>query len=127
MSAECTTALQSLMLAQAQECFVLKVARDKMKPINVAKLAMQASDLYADAYSNMIVGSVKEMWDKSWLAIVSSKQAHLHGYAQHYMALQCKTDKKFGSSIARMQKALELLKEADRKGSGYFQTKVCQS
>ena len=25
---------------------------------------MQASDLYADAYSNMLVGSVKQQWEK---------------------------------------------------------------
>ena len=35
-----------------------------MKPVNVAKLAMQASDLYADACTNMMVAGVKEMWDK---------------------------------------------------------------
>ncbi len=37
---------------------------DKIKDAVVAKVAMQASDLYADAYSNMQVGSVKSMWDK---------------------------------------------------------------
>ncbi len=37
---------------------------DKIKDAVVAKIAMQASDLYADAYSNMQVGSVKSMWDK---------------------------------------------------------------
>ena len=30
----------------------------------VAKIAMQAADLYADALSNMQVGSIKSMWDK---------------------------------------------------------------
>ncbi len=30
----------------------------------IAKVAMQASDLYADAYSSMHVGSVKQQWDK---------------------------------------------------------------
>ena len=37
---------------------------DKMKALSVAKLAMQAADLYADAYSNMILGGVKDMWEK---------------------------------------------------------------
>ena len=35
-----------------------------MKDKVFAKLAMQASDLYADAYSNMLVGTVKQQWDK---------------------------------------------------------------
>ena len=30
----------------------------------IAKIAMQAADLYADAYSSMQVGSVKNMWEK---------------------------------------------------------------
>ena len=37
---------------------------DKLKDAVIAKIAMQAADLYADAYSNMQVGSVKQMWDK---------------------------------------------------------------
>lgn len=39
-------------------------ATDKLKDAIIAKIAMQAADLYADAYSNMQVGSVKQMWDK---------------------------------------------------------------
>ena len=42
---------------------------DKIKDAVIAKIAMQASDLYADAYSNMLVGSVKQQWDKVWLKI----------------------------------------------------------
>jgi len=64
LSAESTTALVQLMLAQAQESFCIKAARDKIKDAVIAKIAMQASDLYADAYSNMLVGSVKQQWDK---------------------------------------------------------------
>ena len=37
---------------------------DKLKDAIIAKIAMQAADLYADAYSNMQVGAVKQMWDK---------------------------------------------------------------
>ncbi len=45
---------------------------DKIKDAVVAKVAMQASDLYADAYSNMQVGSVKSMWDKVCNEVYSS-------------------------------------------------------
>ena len=37
---------------------------DKIKDLLIAKIAMQCSDLYADAYSSMQVGSVKPIWDK---------------------------------------------------------------
>lgn len=37
---------------------------DKIKDQVFAKVAMQAADLYADALSNMQVGSIRSMWDK---------------------------------------------------------------
>ena len=40
------------------------VCLDKIKDQVVAKIAMQAADLYADALTNMQVGSIKSMWDK---------------------------------------------------------------
>ena len=39
---------------------------DKMKDAMVAKVAMQASDLFADAANNMQVGQVKSLWEKVW-------------------------------------------------------------
>lgn len=38
---------------------------DRIKDQVIAKIAMQAADLYADALSNMQVGSIKSMWDKA--------------------------------------------------------------
>lgn len=40
------------------------VFTDKIKDQVIAKIAMQASDLYADALINMQVGSIKSMWDR---------------------------------------------------------------
>lgn len=42
--------LESLMLAQAQECFLLKAIVDKKSPSVISKLAAQAGDLYDQAY-----------------------------------------------------------------------------
>ena len=127
LSAESTTALMQLMLAQAQESFCIKACKgcsilaisisisriylslylsailclsisiclsiyyvyptislslslsythththtlyvhtltDRIKDLLIAKIAMQCSDLYAEAYSNMQVGTVKALWEK---------------------------------------------------------------
>lgn len=37
---------------------------DKIKDVLIAKIAMQCSDLYADAYSSMQVGTIKAIWEK---------------------------------------------------------------
>ena len=42
----------------------LCVCVDKIKDHVIAKIAMQAADLYADALTNMQVGNIKSMWDK---------------------------------------------------------------
>ncbi|XP_064396654.1 programmed cell death 6-interacting protein-like isoform X2 [Halichondria panicea] len=120
LSAESTTALIQLMLGQAQETFCIKASRDKIKDAVVAKVAMQASDLYADAYSNMQVGSVKSMWDKSWLQIVVAKQLYFHAVAQHRLGKVAQADKSFGTAVARMGKAVALLQEAEKRGEGAF-------
>ena len=43
---------------------------DRIKDLVIAKIAMQAADLYADALSNMQVGSIKSMWDKVCFLLV---------------------------------------------------------
>ena len=43
---------------------VFVVAIDKIKDQVIAKIAMQATDLYADALTNMQAVSVRNMWDK---------------------------------------------------------------
>jgi len=42
---------------------------DKMKDAMIAKIAMQASDLFADVANNMQVGNVKSLWDKVGVAV----------------------------------------------------------
>jgi programmed cell death 6-interacting protein len=120
LSAESTTALQQLMLAQAQESFCIKACKDRIKDLLVAKIAMQCSDLYAEAYSNMQVGTVKGMWEKGWLATASAKQAYFHCVAQHRMGLVAQSNKNHGEAVARMKRAVELLSDSEKKGEGVF-------
>lgn len=71
LSADVVSALSALMLAQAQEIFVTKAVQDKMKDAIVAKLCVQAEDMFADALRQMQRDTVKHLWDKEWLPIVS--------------------------------------------------------
>lgn len=43
----------SLMLAQAQELFYIKAVREKMQDKNVAKIAAQCTEFYADALKTL--------------------------------------------------------------------------
>jgi len=70
LSAPALSVLSTLMLAQAQEIFVYKAIQDKMKDAIIAKLAMQAEDLYAETL-HVMQKETKVYWEKDWLSTVS--------------------------------------------------------
>ncbi len=65
------SALSAVMLAQAQEIFVTKAIRDKMKDSIIAKLSIQAEAMFADALLKMTKDKVKYLWERSWMTDVS--------------------------------------------------------
>lgn len=119
-------ALGALMLAQAQDSIVRKAMNDKMKPGVVAKLALQCSDLYADAMKLLGLESIKSLWPKDWLNSVSGRQAAFHGIAQYQQSLVSKEAKDFGEEIARLRHSKDLLTAAESRGSQTFAFKDVQ-
>uniref|UniRef100_A0A8D8W3V9 Programmed cell death 6-interacting protein n=1 Tax=Cacopsylla melanoneura TaxID=428564 RepID=A0A8D8W3V9_9HEMI len=121
MNADTLAALSTLMLAQAQETFVHKAIHDRMKDAILAKLCAQCEDYYADAMRLMSKDSLKQMWDKEWVQMVSGKQAALHAMTHYYQGLVCKQNKEIGEEIARLQCAVDLFREAQaRSGRPQF-------
>jgi len=115
---ETLSVLTALCLAQAQEMVVQKALKDKMKDNIVAKLSAHADDLYADVLKNMQKESVRGLWDRDWLPIVSGKQALYNGIAQYHQSRVCNADKSIGEEISRLQYSVELFNAAaTRSGS----------
>jgi programmed cell death 6-interacting protein len=101
--------LASLCLAQAQEMVVQKAIKDSMKDNIVAKLAGHADDLFAEVMKVMQKESVRTLWDKEWLALVSGKQALYNGLSQFHQSKVCNAAKSVGEEISRLQYAQQLL------------------
>ncbi|ESO09518.1 hypothetical protein HELRODRAFT_185356 [Helobdella robusta] len=113
-------ALSALMLAQSQDCFVRKATNDKMKPAVIAKLAMQCSELYADAHKLLQLESIKQIWPKDWLLSVAGKQSAYFAMAEYYQSQVSKESKDFGEEIARLKHSKELIMASEMRSGAQF-------
>ncbi|KAH7931444.1 hypothetical protein HPB52_025674 [Rhipicephalus sanguineus] len=120
LEADTVSALQALMLAQAQESFFRKATADKMKDMIIAKVASQCEELYGDAAKQMGRDSLKSIWDREWLPIVVSKQAAFGAIAQYHQALLCHANKNVGEELARLQHAMDLMKTSEAQAGPSF-------
>lgn len=102
--------LSSLMLAQAQEIFILKAIKDSVKDQLIAKLCCQCEEMYADVLKSMQKDSIRALWDKEWIPIVAGKQAAFHGLTMLHMSFVNRAEKRVGQEISRLRKAVELFK-----------------
>ncbi|CAH1241324.1 PDCD6IP [Branchiostoma lanceolatum] len=118
LSLEMLSTLSVVMLAQAQEAILLKSIQDKMKEAIIAKLSMQASDLYSDAMKQAQNPHFGDLLPKEWIPTLAGKQAMYHAQAEYHMSLLAKKNKNIGEEIARLKHALELAKTgSSRAGS----------
>lgn len=107
--------LSNLMLAQAQEIFIVKAIKDNMKEAIIAKLSCQCEDLYAETLRGMQKDSIRSLWEKEWIATVAGKQAGFHAMTQLYQSMVCRANQAIGEEIARLQNAIELFKAAQSR------------
>ncbi|XP_065667183.1 programmed cell death 6-interacting protein [Hydra vulgaris] len=110
-SISCLTALVSIMLAQAQDCFYQKASSDKMKDAVVAKIAMQTSDFYQDANRNAAHYETKGLWEKDWIPVLQAKQSYFAAAAEFHQSKVNEASNKYGERVARLQKAEKLIND----------------
>ncbi|KAG8227246.1 hypothetical protein J437_LFUL003977 [Ladona fulva] len=95
--------LSSLMMAQAQEIFVLKAIHDRMKDMIIAKLSSQCVEMYEEVAKQMQKENLKPLWDKDWIPTVCAKQGIYEGIAEYHKSLACKEASAVGEEIARLE------------------------
>ncbi|KAF6206279.1 hypothetical protein GE061_017508 [Apolygus lucorum] len=117
LTAETLTALSALLLAQAQEVIFHKAIHDQMKDAVIAKLCAQCTEFYAEAMVALQKDSVRNIIDKDWVPLIAGKQAAFIGLAHYFQSIVAKNSKHMGEEIARLQKALELLRCAQQRSS----------
>ncbi|KAI9815101.1 MAG: pH-response regulator protein palA/rim20 [Pycnora praestabilis] len=105
--------LESLLLAQAQECFWQKAVKDGLKDASIAKLAAKVSDLYDQAGE---FGVKSDTISSEWIHHMTAKHHHFAAAAQYRQACDCLEKRKYGEEVARLKDSLLCVNEALKEG-----------
>ena len=119
LSRDTVKTLIHVMLAQAQEVFLEKQVADGKKPGLLAKLAAQAAYLHSQAVEGVQDNVSRAVFDRTWLTVTQIKAAHMGSLAEYYQALVDGDGNAHGTSIARLQIAEKLGKNASSLAKGF--------
>ncbi|PWA02065.1 hypothetical protein BB558_001806 [Smittium angustum] len=111
MSTLIVSVLENLMIAQAQECTFRKVINDKMKDVNVAKVAKGVSELYQVCLDSVRNNSIKQGLLVGWEDEFIFKVGYFEAVSHYRMACDRLSSGKYGEEIACLQVASSCLQK----------------
>ncbi|KIV79254.1 hypothetical protein PV11_06823 [Exophiala sideris] len=100
--------LQSMCLAQAQECFWQITVKKNMSDGTVAKLAAKVSDYYIMAADT---GRQSRAVSTEWIHHFQAKHHHFAAAAQYRQSRYCLQNKQYGEEIARLKDSVQCVNE----------------
>ena len=103
------TALNYLMLAQAQEAFWFKAVKDSHKDSLIAKLALQVSELYDTASKH---AHTSEIIRTDWVEHLKSKSLYFSAVAHYRNSIALGEKEAYGAQIKSLQESLKHLNKA---------------
>ncbi|KAJ2725156.1 pH-response regulator protein palA/rim20 [Coemansia sp. D1744] len=107
MSAYMLTALENLMLCQAQECVWHRSALSRMKDANIARIATHVAELYEQAMQSASQGSLTGTIPNGWVDHLKVKGLYFRAEAQQRKSMSCLASSQYGEEVARLQAAQE--------------------
>lgn len=109
LSQDTVKAFTKLMLAQAQETFVMRFLSDSnSKPSMIAKLAKAASNLYKTAGDSLLEILQKQSWgNKSWHQFCQVKAKYMFGIALENQSKHYESTGKYGESLSCLRQAVD--------------------
>ncbi|KAJ6768742.1 PCD6 INTERACTING PROTEIN-RELATED [Salix koriyanagi] len=118
LSVECVGMLERLMLAQAQECVFENTIAKGSTPGVCAKISRQVGLYYEEALAALSVASLKDHFDKGWIAHVQLKAALFYAEACYRYSLELHEKEEIAEEIARLKSGSSMLSEVKKSSRG---------
>ncbi|KAJ2848241.1 bck1-like resistance to osmotic shock [Coemansia brasiliensis] len=118
---EAVNALDSIMLAQAQECALIRAQLEKKKDVTVSKLAQQAALMYSGVFDS--VKSISDSYlPRGWVLLIETKLRYYQAMAQYHEARAENSKDHYGIAIARFSLAEQHAREATKLVGQFAET-----
>ncbi|KAJ2782335.1 bck1-like resistance to osmotic shock [Coemansia interrupta] len=119
---ETVNVLNGMMMAQAQECALIKSRLEKKKANTLSKLAQQAALMYSNVYDNLKAIIDSHQLPRGWLLLTETKLRYYQAMAQYHEAHVDESKNRYGTSIARYSLADQHAREATKLVGQFTET-----
>ncbi|KAJ2735389.1 bck1-like resistance to osmotic shock [Coemansia sp. BCRC 34962] len=119
---ETVNVLNGIMLAQAQECALIKCRLEKKKDATLSKIAQQAALMYSSVFDNLKSIISSHQLPRGWLLLVETKLRYYQAMAQYHEAHAEEAKSRYGVAIARYSLADQHAREAAKLVSQFSET-----
>lgn len=119
---ETVNVLSAIMLAQAQECALVKSRLEKKKDATLSKLAQQAGTMYSNTFDNVKAIIDTHQLPRGWLLLVEAKMRYYKAMAQYHVAHADQHKNRHGIAIARYSLAEQHAHEASKLVGQFSET-----
>ncbi|KIO21861.1 hypothetical protein M407DRAFT_28572, partial [Tulasnella calospora MUT 4182] len=119
LSKEVVKFLTNIMLAQATEVFFEKMIDEKKGPAIVSKVAAQAAYLYTGLTEEVKEFMGRGIFDRNWITLIQIKAKYFTAQSHYHRSIADTAAGKHGDSLARLNVADGLAKEAHRLGRNF--------
>ncbi|KAJ2020904.1 bck1-like resistance to osmotic shock [Coemansia sp. S680] len=119
---ETVNVLNGIMLAQAQECALIKCRLEKKKDATLSKIAQQAALMYSSVFDNLKAIIDSHQLPRGWLLLVETKLRYYQAMAQYHEAHAEETKSRHGVAIARYSLADQQAREAAKLVGQFSET-----
>ncbi|KAJ2778344.1 bck1-like resistance to osmotic shock [Coemansia javaensis] len=119
---ETVNVLDSIMMAQAQECALIRSRLENKKDVTLSKLAQQAAHMYGAIFDSLKAIADSHRLPRGWVLLMETKLRYYQAMAQYYEARSDRTRNRHGVAIARYSLAEQHAREATKLVGQFAET-----